>query len=261
MIDLLKLFANPAVLVLLSLICGLLLVVAGQRKGRPAKTGTFLLTTGIFILYLLSIAPVSNLLVYSLESRYKPPAKEALSNLDIVVVLGGGFVPSGGFQNKAEASGSTYSRLFNGVEIFKQSGANTLIVSGRPPWPSSESDAEVMKDLALKLGVAPDKIVTESKSRNTMEQAEEVYKILPSNRKNRIGVVTSAIHMFRADKAFRKKFLKDIVMPIPVGYISGLSGLGSGIRKFIPSADNFSLSAAAIHELIGMIWYRLKGAV
>ena len=45
---------------------------------------------GICVLYLLSTGPVSNLLVYCLECQYKLPSDNVLSDLDMVVILGGG---------------------------------------------------------------------------------------------------------------------------------------------------------------------------
>lgn len=261
MIDLLKLAATPIVLILFLMACGSTMIVYGRRKKRSIKPGVILSVAGVLIFYLLSIPPVSNLLAYSLESRYRMPSEDVLSNLEAIVVLGGGFLPADEFRKCAEPSAFTYIRLFNGVEVFKQSGAKILVLSGGCPWPGDMSEAEVMKGLALKLGVLPDRIITETGSRNTMEQAAEVAKLFPPDGKRRIGIVTSAIHMFRSENAFRKKYPRDAVVPIPVDYASCPSGSGPAIGNFIPSAGAFFLSSAVTHELIGMIWYKLLGAI
>lgn len=261
MIDLLKLLSTPIVLIILFLTCGLILVADNRRRPRVKETGFFLIVIATLVLYLFSIKPVSNLLAYSLEAKYRPPSKEALSNLDIIVVLGGGFIPSGAFRKNPEASKGTYSRLFNGVEMFKQSSAKALVLSGACPWPSKESDALVMKELAIKLGLPEDLIITEAKARNTMEQAAELVKLFPPDRRMRIGIVTSAMHMLRAERAFVKKYPRNAITPLPVDYASCPPDYDFGIKIFIPSADNFSLSSFVIHELVGMIWYSLQGAV
>jgi len=193
---------------------------------------------------------VEGALIYSLERIYQPPAKDVLSTLDIVVVLGGGAWPSGVFSKYPEASGATYSRLFNGVEIFKQSSAKTLVLSG------GESEAEVMKTLAIRLAVCEDKILTETKSCNTMQQIIEFTKIFPPAEKMRIGIVTSALHMLRSEKSFRKKFSADAIVPIPVNYT--YTPVKYNLESFIPSSETFTGSTYALHEWIGIAWYAIR---
>ena len=122
MIELLKSLANPIVWVLVFMGVGLILIKqpAKKRRFKPGKCALFL---GTSILFLLSIDPVSNLLIYCLECQYKLPSDEVLSDLDMVVILGGGANLAGGFREQPEASGPTYARVFNGVRVYKQSGA------------------------------------------------------------------------------------------------------------------------------------------
>ena len=221
------------------------------------RIGWYLVVLGTLILFLLSIKPVSNILAYSLECKYKAPSKGDLLSLDAIVVLGGGVYPSGGLREYPEVSGVTYSRLVNGIAVFKQSKAKVLILSGGSPLGSNgESEAEVMKNLAVKMGVPEDKILIETKSHTTMEQAIEVAKILSLTKREQIGIVTSALHMLRADAAFRKKISKDDIISIPVNYI--YSPPEYGLKSFIPSSDAFLISSCAIHEWFGIVWYLVR---
>jgi len=163
---------------------------------------------------------------------------------------------SGGFREYPEVGGITYSRLFNGIRIFKQSGARTLALCGGSLIPNTESEAEVMKALALELGIEENKIITETESHNTMENAAELAKLLSSTEKRRIGLVTSALHILRSEKAFRKQFPNDTIVPIPVNYI--YSPDQHNLRSFVPSADAFATSNYALHEWIGIIWYFMR---
>lgn len=260
MVDLLKLFSTPIVLILTLLACGFILPRDSRRGPRGGHAGYRLSITGITIFYLLSLGPVSNLLVYSLESRYAPAPECVLSDLDVVVILGGGFMSSGGFREYPEASGPTYSRLFNGVEMFKKSGARKLVLSGGCFKPGVENEAAVMKDLALRLAVPGRAIAVETRSRTTMEQAAGTAELLSAGKKRKIGLVTSAMHMPRSEKAFKKKFAEDFIIPLPVNYLSRRPDLNFTIRSFIPSAENFCVSSWALHEFIGMVWYILRGA-
>ena len=248
----LKIIITPIVWVLLFLVISIFFLKVSGKKTR-LKFGWYCLVFATCILCLLSIKPISNILVYSLECQYQPPSQEVLAEVDIMVVLGGGVMSSGGFRKSPEASSTTYSRVFNGVKIFRQSGAKVLVLSGAGGQRDGETNADVMKDIAIALGIPESKITTEGESRNTMEHAIELAKLFPPEEKMRIGIVTSALHMPRAVQAFRKKFPKNTIVPIPVGYIC--SPLKYSFKNLIPHSDSFSTSSYAIHEWIGMLWY------
>jgi uncharacterized SAM-binding protein YcdF (DUF218 family) len=201
LIELLRSISAPIVWILAFLIFGLILTGKLRKKPR-LNVGWYFLILATSILYFLSIKPVSNILVYSLECQYQSPSQEVLEEVDIVVVLGGGVMSSGGFRKSPEASGATYSRVFNGVKIFRQSGAKVLVLSGAGGQRDDETNADVMKDIAIALGIPENKITTEGKSRNTMEHAVELVKLFPLEERRRIDVVSSALHMPRTVQAF-----------------------------------------------------------
>ena len=227
-----KSISTPIVLILVFLIFGLILTGKLRKKPR-LNVGWYFLIFATCILYFLSIKPVSNILVYSLECQYQFPSREILERVDIMVILGGGVMSSGGFRKSPEASGTTYSRVFNGVKIFRQSGAKVLVLSGAGRQRNDETNADVMKDIAIALGIPENKTITEGKSRNTMEHAIELAKLFPPDEKIRIGIVTSALHMKRAVLAFYEKFPQHSIIPIPVGYIYSPPDLS--IDSLIPS--------------------------
>lgn len=63
--------------------------------------------------------------------------------------------------------------------ISKHSNAKVLVLSGGGREQNNESEAEVIKNLAMLLVVPEDKIITELLSRNTKDQAIELAKIFP----------------------------------------------------------------------------------
>lgn len=247
MVVLLKSLATPIVWILVLMALGLILIIQPAKKLR-FKLGKCALFLGMCILFLLSIEPVSNLLIYCLECQYKLPSDEVLSDLDMVVILGGGANISGGLREHAEARGLTYARLFNGVRIYKRSGARTLALCG--------GSSEVMKTLARELGVQESKIITETRSVTTMENATELAKLLPPTEQRRIGLVTSALHMLRSEKTFKKQFPNDTIVPIPVNYI--YSPDWYYLKGFVPSTNTLLKSNYAIHEWIGIVYYSIK---
>jgi uncharacterized SAM-binding protein YcdF (DUF218 family) len=69
-----------------------------------------------------------------------------------------------------------------------------------------------------------------------------------------VGVVTSAYHMERSEREF-KKYFPDVI-PLPSNYL--YSSSPPLIIAFLPRSDNFYKFSTALHEMIGIIWYRIK---
>ncbi len=113
-----------------------------------------------------------------------------------------------------------------------------------------------MKNLAIQLGVPQDSIIVETNSHNTMEHAVELAKLFPPEEKLKIGLVTSALHMLRSERAFKKKFHSDSIIQIPVNYI--YSSPKFNLKSFIPSSGALSQSTDALHELIGILWFSIR---
>lgn len=244
--------ATPVVWVLALLSLGLSLS-RRKRQAIRSDAGWYLMLAGVLVLLALSTRTVASALSYSLECWYVPPALEAVRDLDIVVVPGAGARSAHGLRREAEPTGPSYSRLCNGVRVFRQSDASLLVFCGGSP---QEPEAYVMKTWAVTMGVRPDEILAEAASTNTMQNAECLAKLLPPGENRRIGLVTSATHMLRAEKAFRKQFPRDRILPIPVDYMHDPFVWTPG--RFIPSASALEESTVALHEWVGIVWYSLR---
>lgn len=247
--------ATPVVWVLGLMVFGAILKLKAQRKSLSILGRIFIITAGL-VLYLFSIRAISDRLLYSLESQYRRPNTESLAQLDIIVVLGAGYRPSGEFRDSAEPSGLAYARVYGGVKAFKNSGAGKLVFCEGRRIDAQVSGAEVMKAFAVELGVSEDRIITEDASQNTMQNSTELKKILCSKKHRNIGLVTSALHMPRSERAFRKIFSESAVLPIPVGYL--YTPEKEYLKRLIPSARALEISTEALHEWIGMLWYEVR---
>ena len=255
MIYFLHMFSSLFLWIFIAISLSLVFMRSIRKDGFKEKCGWYLSFTAILMLYLFSTKPISNLLVYSLEHNYQLPSKETLSSLDAMIILAAGVRPCNVFVCGAEASGVTYSRLVSGVFIFKENNVKLLVMQGTSEL-DIESDAVVMGGLAKQLGVPQDRIVVETKSRNTFEHAIELRKIFPASKKMRLGIVTSAMHMRRSEMVFKWEFPEDVIVPIPVDCRHSV--LKYNIEDFVPSPGAFAASNDAIHELVGMAWYLLK---
>ncbi len=113
-----------------------------------------------------------------------------------------------------------------------------------------------MKELAMRLGVQEDEIIVEDTSKNTMENATRLRKLLAAEERLKIGLVTSAMHMSRAERVFKKVYAKDTIVPTPVAYL--YDPPESFLKSLVPSVSALELSTYAIHERIGMLWYAIR---
>jgi uncharacterized SAM-binding protein YcdF (DUF218 family) len=250
-----KSLATPVIWALVLLALGLALSLARRRRGR-SRAGGWLVFAGTLVLLVFSLNPVADLLAYSLESRYSLPSAEVLRSLDILVVLGGGMYRSGGLRTEPDLREPTYSRAYNGIRIFKESGASLLALTGGGSRTRPESEAAMMKAMAIRMGVPEDRIVTETRSRDTMQNAAFLAELLPKGTGRRIGLVTCATHMLRAQRVFRRQFPDDVIVPAPVHYTC--SPRIWAPDNFIPSVYALEKSTVALHEWIGLLWYALR---
>jgi len=208
------------------------------------------------MLFIFSFPPFANALTYSVESRVPVPTEADLSTLDVIVVLGGGGFPSGGLRDEAELADRSYPRLYHGVRIFQQGHAKFLAFCGGEIREGKEREAEIMKAMAMQMGVPEDKILTETTSANTMQNASGLAGLLPAESGRRIGVVTSAAHIFRSARTFRSQFPDDTIVPIPVHHQYDPDPWRlKNLRSSVTALDK---STAAIHEWIGLLWYAVR---
>jgi len=252
---LIKSFATPLVWVLVLLFVGSVLMKLPRRKTAP-KVGWVLVLVGTLLLLVFSLPPFANALIYSVESRVPIPDAEVLSNLDVLVVLGGGGFPSGGFRTEAELSARSYPRLYHGVRLFQQGYADVIAFCGGEVREGKEAEAEIMKAMAVQMGVSPEKIIVEAASSTTHENASGLAELLPAGSNRRIGVVTSATHALRSAQTFARHFPDDTIVPVPVHHQYDADPWR--IKNLRPSIEAFAQSTGALYEWIGLLWYGIR---
>jgi len=244
---LLKAALDPVVFLLLLIAVGFF-VSLGRRKKR---SGQIILPVTFLVLYIVSVSPVSNALCYILEKEYLLHNNAGVNHFDVVVVLGGG-VSDNQYLQETIPSNRTASRLLYAVQVFRKTGARYLVCAGKGFGRTSE--AAVMANAAERLGIPPTSIKIDPDSNDTWEHAEDLNKMF-QDKSIRIGLVTSAYHMKRSEREFRKYFSQ--VIPLPSDYLYSSSSLS--IITFLPRSDNLYKFSTALHEMIGVAWYRIKG--
>ena len=244
-----KALFDPVVFLLVLIAIGILF---SFKKGGK-HPGRIILLTAFIFLYIASIFPVSNALCYRLEKEYLLRKKENVDNLDIVVVLGGG-ASDNNYVEETMPSYQTTCRLLYAVQVFIKSGAGHLVCAGKGVTRLSE--AEVMGIAAKRVGIPATMITIAPKSRNTKEHAEELNNIF-QDKGIKIGLVTSAYHMKRSEREFKKYFPN--VIPLPSDYLYISPSLSLSMITFLPRSENIFKFSMALHEIIGIAFYKIRG--
>lgn len=213
---------------------------------RQPWLGRGLMLAAFAGLWLLSTPWVGDRLLASFMAPYQPIVG---NEAEAIVILGGGSGPAPEYEGDT-VSASTLARLRYGARLHKKTGKPILVTGGAPKggMPEGSAMAKVLKD-EFNTPVT----WVEARSRNTRENASFSSELLKQAGIRRIYLVSHAWHLTRAVPAFQRTGLE--VVPAGTQFIGAerLTPL-----DFIPSAKGLANSAFAIHEAIGLIWYRIR---
>jgi uncharacterized SAM-binding protein YcdF (DUF218 family) len=238
------------------LVIGIVVSLIAGRLARPRLAG-FSGGAALAVLLLVGIFPVGEVLLRPLEAEFPPRAAPA--RIDGIVVLGGvedqrSTAAWGGPQLNEAAERLTAAAALSiahpEARLVFSGGSGRLrnTMLGQPDIPS------VAVDFFVSLGIDPDRITWEEKSRNTAENARFSYDVAAPAAGESWVLVTSAFHMGRALASFEKTGWREII-PQPADYLTGnfLDGIGWNLSA------NLKVLNIAIKEWVGRFAYRLTG--
>ena len=240
-------FVDPVFIIIVLLFIAFFICLIGGKK----KSGVLVLLLSIVLLYGASIFPVANYLCYYLEKDYIKSQSDARKNIDVLVVLGSGAHDINSLNNTFPSE-VTSARLFSAIDVYNRNSVKYFVCSGKGSGKITE--AEVMARLAERLGVPKEKIRVEAKSVNTWTSAVEINKMF-ANKNISIGLVTSAFHLKRVEKEFKKYFNNIVPFPANYSYSSSAENL---FVKYAPQTNSLSKTSRALKEIAGQLWYSVK---
>ena len=246
---------QPLAWAALLLMLGLLLI-RRQKRAYGRKGHRFILSA-LLILLLQGWEPLPDALLRHLESSYPEIAPgTTLKDYTGVIVLGGALEPSYVSQgNNQPALNSAAERMTMPVSLLRQFPHLRLLFTGGEGELFAEgfSEAERARVFFDSLGVPPQKVIYESKSRTTFENAVFSAELPGVKTAQPWLLLTSASHMPRAMAAFKKTGWN--VTPYPVDFQAGVQtpwsqySMAMGARKW----------KLALHEIFGLWAYQLTG--
>lgn len=247
-LKLLSLLVYPLNLSLLLALFGLVIWRLGW-----ARSAFYMLLLAFGWLYVCSTAQFSYYLMGRLERDYPARPLAAIENADAIVLLGGAL--RGDSRMGILPDMNQYAdRLVHAVALYNAGKAPHLLLTGGSA-PGSRSEAQLMQDVLVVMGMPPEALILEDQSSNTRDNAVNSARLLKARGLNRILLVTSAFHMPRAVPLFRNQGLE--VIPAPTDFQQVI--LESTLPSGIPGIKNLFRSTEALHEMVGYQIYRLRG--
>ncbi|MCX7183847.1 MAG: YdcF family protein [Nitrosospira sp.] len=215
---------------------------------RHPRLGKLLVASTLILLYLLSTPFVAGTMLQKLETPFVPGFAD--SGAQAIVVLGGGT-----YFNAVEYGGDTVSRyslerIRYAARLHRLTG-KPILATGGAPLGNASSEAAQMKVALEKDFQVPVRWVEEA-SNNTRENAYKSFAMLKKSGITHIMLVTHAWHMPRSMQEFEQAGFK--VSPAATAFTTRYR---TDALAFIPTAGALQQSGLFMHEMIGMLWYRL----
>ena len=249
-----KLFSfvtQPLAWVVVLLLVGLLCMPIRRRLG------TALSWAALTVLLVQGWEPLPDVVIRQLEAQYPgPAAKASLQPYAGVVVLGGALEPAYVWHGRGQvALNSAAERMTVPIALLQHYPHLRLLFTGGEGELFAEGFTEAARAKIFfdSMGVAPQRVVYESASHTTYENAIFSARVAGVDPAQPWLLLTSASHMPRALATFRKAGWN--VTAYPVDFRTGTDtpwtqySLAGGATKW----------HLALHELMGLLTYRLAG--
>lgn len=169
------------------------------------------------------------------------PATARVAPADVAVVLAGGQYEDGSLNQ------SSMERTVTAVRLYHRGLAPRLLFSGGPCC--GRSAGARMAALATELGVPGSAILLEEQSVRTHENAQHSAVLLRSGGLRSVILVTSPVHLRRAVLCFAAAGVA--VQPV--------SASETDLSLVSGTDERITLLDAALHEYVGLAYYRLRG--
>ena len=223
---------------------------------RYARAGRRLAVASLLLLAIAGYSPLGNALMLPLEQRF-PPWDASRGAPDGIIVLGGALGPGMSEARGTPALDEAAERLTVMAGLARRYPSARIVYSGGSGLLFSREGAEA--DFAVPLlesfGIARERIVAESRSRNTAENAAFTKELVKAKPGERWLLVTSAYHMPRSIGIFRAAGFP--VEAYPVDWRT--RGSEDLWRPFGTLGDGLRRTDTAVREWVGLLAYWMTG--
>ena len=217
-----------------------------------------LLSLSLLLLFLTLYTTLGSVLLQTLEARFPRPSADP-GQISCMIVLGGAFetevtTARGGIDLNQAAD-----RFVEALRLAIRYPEAKILVSGGDGSLSGayEGDAAASIRFFEAFGISRDRLIAETTSRNTDENAQNSRELLASRDLGPCLLITSAFHMPRSVGLFRKAGVA--VTPWPVDYRT--AGNVAFSLDFTQPTLNAQQMSTSVREWVGLLAYRMLGRI
>lgn len=238
-----------------------LMVVAGvalARKQSTARFGLRLATFGIVLVAVLGLTPLATILLLPLEQRFpQPVVRDGSTDFTGIVVLGGAEDPRVSAARGRLHLNEAAERITEGGLLAKRLPSARLVFAGGAGllFIRDISGAGSVAAFWHGMGIEPERILLEEKSRNTHENALFVHNLVRPKPGDRWLLVTSAAHMPRSMGIFRRAGFDVTAYPVDFRTL----GSGEDLEPFGSVPGGLRRLDDAFKEWVGLVAYWIMG--
>lgn len=239
-----------------------MLIAAGvallHARAAVARWGRRWLTAIVAAYWVLSCPAGAALLARTVTGSYRPLSTAAdASGARAVVLL------SAGSKTVRAAGGRlpmlNYPSALRALEtarVYRLLGDPLVIVSGGVTDRDAHAlpESEAIRAAVLALGVPLDRVIVESESKNTHDEAVVVKRLLAERRIDRFVIVTSPIHMGRSLGAFAAEGLHPVPSASPL-----YQDRTDGPFPLTPNDVSLEIGNAVVYEWCARVYYWWRG--
>ena len=188
---------------------------------------------------------------------YESPQIKLKNTYQWCVILGGGMMRAG----EGYRTGETADRFIQPLLLYKKGIVKKLLITGgnvniKGLKIDLTQESKKVKEVLIAMGVKPEDIYLEENARNTHENAVYTKQLLKPFMKERMVLVTSAMHMPRAKACYLKEGFLIEAFPADIKKKDTPSGI---LDQIIPQERNLYKFAELIREITGYVIYKLVG--
>jgi uncharacterized SAM-binding protein YcdF (DUF218 family) len=239
------------------LLIGLVIGVALLFRQPKSRWGRRWLL-GLLVLYwILSTPAVVLMLEDVINGDYQPLTTSEMADIEAIVVLGGGTITYEARGYEYGLLGKTTTlRVLEALRLYHLGNDPIIIVSGGSDegGGKTQAESEVMLQVMLGYDIPADRLVEDSLSDNTLEEAINIAQILNDLGVSRFALVTSPTHMPRSVAVFQAQGLE----PLPAVALQHSETVPLTSSLF-PATDALKASHGVFREIMATVYYWLRG--
>jgi len=216
---------------------------------RPLLWLRLAAAAGATLLCLAALPVVAERLMQQVELA--PAALPDAAAAQAIVVLGGGVQRGDGAEVPDTLNAWSLQRVYFAAQAYRQLALPVAVTGGQTRG-AGTSEARLMREV-LERDFAVPVTWTDDRSETTFENARYTAALLKPQGITAVVVVTHAWHMRRAMWSFERVGLHAVAWPAPRTHAGG-----DQAADYLPRAGALFASYRALHEAVGLTYYRLR---